>query len=112
MCATIQEYTPHHDFSMPSMVHGQPSRFATMLIYLNDDGLVGGETSFPHWVNAETSEELLVQPKKGKAILFYNMLPDGNYDALSQHAAKPVTQGEKVRRRLFRFRIDLYQCFI
>ena len=30
------EYTPHHDFSMPGMVKGQPSRFATMLFYLND----------------------------------------------------------------------------
>lgn len=38
-----------------------------------------------------------VKPEKGKAILFYNMLPDGNYDDRSLHAAAPVLKGEKVR---------------
>jgi 2OG-Fe(II) oxygenase superfamily len=81
---------------MPGLVHGQPSRFATVLFYLNDD-MEGGETSFPRWLNAETSQALKVKPERGKAILFYNMLPDGNYDERSQHAALPVTKGEKVR---------------
>jgi len=80
---------------MPPLVHGQPSRFATILFYLNDD-MEGGETSFPLWLNAETSDALLVKPERGKAVLFYNMLPDGNYDELSQHAATPVKKGEKV----------------
>lgn len=80
---------------MPGMVHGQPSRFATILFYLNDD-MEGGETSFPRWLNAETSQALKVKPERGKAILFYNMLPDGNYDERSQHAALPVRKGEKV----------------
>jgi prolyl 4-hydroxylase len=93
-----QQYTPHHDFSIPGLVKYQPSRFATILFYLNGgDGstLEGGETSFPRWVNAETGRALKVKPKKGKAILFYNVLPDGNYDERSQHAALPVTKGEK-----------------
>lgn len=89
------EYTPHHDFSMPRLIKDQPSRFATILFYLNDD-MEGGETSFPRWVNAETSEALKVKPERGKAILFYNLLPDGNYDERSQHAALPVLEGEKV----------------
>ena len=89
------EYTPHHDFSMPALVHGQPSRFATILFYLNDD-MEGGETSFPLWLNAETTEELKVKPERGKAVLFYSLLPDGNYDERSMHAAMPVTKGEKV----------------
>jgi hypothetical protein len=38
-----------------------------------------------------------VKPEKGKAILFYNLLPDGNYDDRSLHAAAPVRKGEKVR---------------
>ena len=47
------------------------------------------------WRNAETSKQLEVKPEKGKAVLFYNMLPDGNYDELSMHAALPVKKGEK-----------------
>jgi 2OG-Fe(II) oxygenase superfamily len=81
---------------MPALIKDQPSRFATILFYLNDD-MVGGETSFPRWMNGETNEALIVKPERGKAILFYNLLPDGNYDERSQHAALPVLAGEKVR---------------
>jgi ArsR family metal-binding transcriptional regulator len=35
---------------------------------------------FPRWLNTETSDALKVKTGKGKAILFYNLLPDGNYD--------------------------------
>lgn len=72
----------------------QPTRFATLLLYLNE-GMTGGETSFPRWVNGETREVLQVKPELGKAVLFYNQLPDGNYDDRSQHAAKPLLKGEK-----------------
>lgn len=92
--AVGQQYTPHHDFSMPGLVNLQPSRFATILFYLNDD-MEGGETSFPRWLNGKTQEPLKVKPEAGKAILFYNLLPDGNFDERSQHAALPVTSGEK-----------------
>jgi hypothetical protein len=69
-------------------------RFATILFYLNE-GMVGGETSFPQWLNAETRDELYVTPEIGKAILFYSLLPDGNMDERSLHAAQPVRSGEK-----------------
>jgi prolyl 4-hydroxylase len=36
-----------------------------------------------------------VHPGKGNAILFYNILEDGNVDDLALHAALPVGQGEK-----------------
>jgi prolyl 4-hydroxylase len=36
-----------------------------------------------------------VTPEKGKAMIFYMYLPDGNLDDLSQHAALPVLEGEK-----------------
>jgi len=90
-----QEYTAHHDFgySYPQRTK-QPARFATLLLYLNE-GMQGGETSFPRWVNAETFQELKVTPKIGKAVLFYSQLPDGNMDDLSQHAALPIERGEK-----------------
>ena len=63
-------------------------------VYLNDD-MAGGETSFPRWVNGQTFRELKVKPEAGKAILFYDQLPDGNMDDFSQHSAKPVIRGEK-----------------
>ncbi|EJK63351.1 hypothetical protein THAOC_15991 [Thalassiosira oceanica] len=90
-----QEYTAHHDFGYaPFDRKDQPARFATLLLYLNE-GMVGGETQFPRWANAETRAGLDVEPKIGKAVLFYSQLPDGNMDDLSQHAARPVKIGEK-----------------
>jgi prolyl 4-hydroxylase len=65
-----QQYTPHHDFSVPDLRHGQASRFATLLLYLNE-GMEGGQTSFPRWLNAHTSQILEVTPEVGKAVLFY-----------------------------------------
>jgi hypothetical protein len=86
----------HHDFIIPVTSDPyQATRFATILLYLNDEGLKGGETSFPRWLNGATREILQVKPKVGKAVLFYNQLPDGNYDERSQHAAQPVIEGEK-----------------
>jgi len=89
-----QQYTAHHDFGYPSVDDDQSARYLTLLLYLNE-GMVGGQTSFPRWVNAETGKALTVEPKIGKAVLFYSQLPDGNMDDLSQHAALPVTYGEK-----------------
>jgi prolyl 4-hydroxylase len=90
-----QEYTAHHDFGYNQMSDpNQPSRSINVLLYLNDVE-EGGETSFPRWFNAETSGGLDVKPEKGKAVLFYMLLPDGNSDDLTQHAALPVIKGEK-----------------
>ena len=90
-----QEYTSHHDFGYSHIRDNvQGARFATILFYLNDD-MIGGQTSFPRWVNGETFHELKVEPELGKAILFYDQLPDGNLDDFSQHAAKPIVEGEK-----------------
>ena len=55
----------------------------------------GGETEFPRYYNGETSGGLKIVPKKGKAALFYNQLPDGNMDDFSQHSANPIISGEK-----------------
>lgn len=83
-----EQYTAHHDFAYPdSHREEQPVRFATLLLYLNE-GMEGGETSFPRWVNGKTSEKLFVKPEIGKAVLFYSELPDGNMDDLSQHAVR------------------------
>jgi prolyl 4-hydroxylase len=89
-----QQYTPHHDFAIPTLTEGQPMRFSTILLYLNE-GMEGGETTFPRWLNAESTDRLKVKPEVGKAVLFYSLLPDGNMDDLSQHAAEKVGEGEK-----------------
>jgi prolyl 4-hydroxylase len=95
-----QEYTAHHDFGYSHIDDNlSGARFATLLFYLNGDTptnpMLGGETSFPRWVNAETFHQLAVKPEAGKAVLFYNQLPDGNMDDFSQHAALPIIEGEK-----------------
>ena len=79
---------------------GRPeSRYITLLIYLNDmlDESAGGETSFPKAKLFDGSERegIKVHPGKGSAVLFYNLLPDGNGDDLALHAALAVRKGEK-----------------
>jgi prolyl 4-hydroxylase len=89
------QYTAHHDFGYSDIdSKHMGARFVTLLFYLSE-GMIGGETSFPRWVNAETFDKLYVTPELGKAVLFYSQLPDGNMDDFSQHAAEPVTDGEK-----------------
>ena len=52
----------------------------------------GGETGFPL---AFGGEGFFLRPPRGDAVLFYDMLEDGNVDELSLHAALPVLSGEK-----------------
>ncbi|CAJ1946236.1 unnamed protein product [Cylindrotheca closterium] len=90
-----EQYQSHHDFVYPSINHRyQPSRFATLLIYLNDVPK-GGETRIPRALNNYNSKGLEIRPKAGQAVLFYNMLEDGNMDDLSQHGSNPTDGHEK-----------------
>jgi prolyl 4-hydroxylase len=86
-----EKYDNHHDWG----VSGYPeSRFITLLFYLNDqlNENAGGETSFPKGADGLG---IKVHPGKGSAVLFYNLLEDGNGDDLALHSAMPVKQGEK-----------------
>jgi prolyl 4-hydroxylase len=88
-----QCYMPHFDFFDPALkgsgvvlaTGGQ--RVATCIMYLNTVE-AGGETHFPE-------VDRKVAPVKGDAILFYNILPDGQVDKMSLHASLPVLAGEK-----------------
>ena len=86
-----QKYDAHHDWGVSGY---HESRFVTMLLYLTDqaDPGAGGETAFP---KAGTGGGIKVVPVKGDAVLFYNLLEDGNTDDLALHAALPVWRGEK-----------------
>ena len=35
------------------------------------------------------------------AVLFYNVLPDGNVDDFSQHGSQPIKEGEKFLANLW-----------
>ena len=86
-----QKYDSHHDWG----VSGYPeSRFITLLLYLTDmeSPDAGGETAFPKGADGLGFK---VHPGKGSAVLFYNLLEDGNGDDLALHAALPVHKGEK-----------------
>ena len=48
----------------------------------------GGATVFP-WLGAK------VEAKKGRALLWYNMLPNGQKDGRLEHGACPVFIGDK-----------------
>lgn len=86
-----QKYDAHHDWGVNGYAE---SRFITLLLYLSDQkhGNAGGETAFP---KAAGGRGVKVHPGKGSAVLFYNLLPDGNSDDLALHEATPVREGEK-----------------
>jgi prolyl 4-hydroxylase len=86
-----QKYDSHHDWGVSGY---DESRFITLLLYLTDSvsPFSGGETAFPKGYDGKGMK---VYPKKGMAVLFYDLLEDGNGDDLSVHAAMPVHEGEK-----------------
>jgi hypothetical protein len=66
-------------------VHGQ--RAMTVLIYLNDD-YEGGETAFPVLGRG-------FKGRKGDALVFWNLMPDGAPDYRTAHIGRAPTRGEK-----------------
>jgi prolyl 4-hydroxylase len=69
------------------MNHYAGHRWATLLIYLNDN-FDGGETEFP-LIHKK------IAPKKGKGILFWNTYENEVIIPESRHKGNPVEHGEK-----------------
>ena len=73
MCLTLarlfsdpeQKYDAHHDWGVdpPTASHSAPSRFITLLLYLNDP-VAGGQTAFPKATDATTGKQIAIHPGK------------------------------------------------
>jgi len=87
-----QQYVPHYDYfsndaNGEPFIRGWGNRMATVLLYLQP-AEEGGETIFPE-------ASIIVTPKKGDAILFFDMNADGTVDPRSLHGGRPVIKGVK-----------------
>jgi prolyl 4-hydroxylase len=89
-----QRYVHHVDFFDPNVASNARiiattgQRVATVLVYLNDAGLEGGETDFPRL-------QLRHRGRKGDALWFRNLDAQGQGDQRTLHAGLPPTAGEK-----------------
>lgn len=91
--ANGQEYQAHYDTFDPETEFGKKAisnggqREYTLLVYLNDE-FEGGQTYFPHL-------DVIISPKKGRAVLFKNIDENGTVYKGSYHAGLPVSKGQK-----------------
>jgi prolyl 4-hydroxylase len=88
-----QEYMNHfdtfddkHETGRKALADGGQRKY-TLLAYLNDD-FTGGGTHFPNL-------DFLVQPKKGRIVMFNNLDENGNVINAAYHAGLPVSSGRK-----------------
>lgn len=91
--AVDEIFAPHYDFlntkhaGHARQVAQYGQRVLTVLIYLNDN-YEGGETYFPKL-------EQGFKGRKGDALMFWNVTPDGAPDPLTLHMGSAPTRGEK-----------------
>ena len=93
-------YSEQKDF-ITRIDGGHRNRLATAFWYMSEVA-EGGETIFPragglahpYETNVDRLREqrvgLLVEPRRGKIIIFYNLLPSGTIDQMSLHGGCPV----------------------
>jgi prolyl 4-hydroxylase len=81
----------HHDAGTYNEITGEviedpPKRLLTLFVYLNDLPIGEGETVFPKL-------NIKVQPRRGRAVFWSNVLEDGTLDPLVVHRADRVSKG-------------------
>jgi hypothetical protein len=88
-----ETYKPHVDFFHPSLpsfaeeMRTKGQRVKTCLVYLNEE-FEGGETDFP-------KIGVKFRGKRGEALIFENVLPNGTGDMRTVHAGRAPATGEK-----------------
>ncbi|WP_292035915.1 MULTISPECIES: prolyl hydroxylase family protein [unclassified Brevundimonas] len=88
-----QSFDWHVDFLDPAIpgfatdLRQRGQRIVTCLIYLNND-FEGGETAF-------ATPDLRHRGRKGEALMWSNVLPNGQVDRHTVHAGLPPTSGRK-----------------
>ena len=82
-----QQYKPHHDYYNSCETWQAGNRHYTFLIYLNAVE-AGGETAFPRL-------NLTVMPHAYSALVFNNVLDNGEPDERSQHEGVAPSRGVK-----------------
>lgn len=108
--AETQQYRPHYDYFFHAEGENNGgNRLVTVLMYLSDVE-AGGETVFPN-VKGETKGQaasrargtlsscaeqgVAVVPRRGDAVVFWSLRPDGTFDSGSLHSGCPVIKGTK-----------------
>jgi len=91
-----QYYNYHHDYGTDR----PNSRYITFLMYLNTPEM-GGETAFREAQCFGNKAPLSHPARKGEAMFFYNLLPDGNADTYTLHSGTHVRKGEKFMTNLW-----------
>jgi prolyl 4-hydroxylase len=100
-------YRSHHDFVSPHL-----RRVLTFFLYLEDEGLEGGGTRFTNLFPDEEDDEpvsLEVNPKKGRALIWPNVLNDNpmEKDFSTYHEGMSVEQGVKYAANVWFHNYDL-----